>query len=153
VLLRNRLQEFAAQFAAGILQMLGETAVPIKNTIQLSNMELGVEAACSGIRFLVSILAIAFAAILLMRRPWWQNLCVFLLAPPLALFVNAMRIALTGYLLLHFSDAVRWFAPNSTNISATADEFSGIVMIFVAFGIFFASIWYLGKVFRKVDLS
>ena len=152
VILRNRLQAFAAKFAAGILQLLGETAIPIRNTIHLSTMELGVEAACSGIRFLVSILAIAFAAILLMRRPWWQNLCVFLLVPPLALFVNAMRIALTGILLLHFSETVKWFAPNSTNISTTADEFSGIVMIFVAFGMFFAVIWYLGKVFRKIDL-
>jgi len=152
VLLRNRLQEFAAKFAAMLLTLLGETAVPIKNTIRMSTMELDVAAACSGIRFLVSIMAIAFAAILLMRRPWWQNLCVFLLAPPLALFVNAVRIAMTGILLTHFSDLVRWYAPKANNISVVADEISGIVMIFVAFGMFFALTWFLGKVFQRVEI-
>ncbi len=151
VLLRNRLQEFAAQFAAILLQLLGEPAIPIRNTIRLSTMELDVAAACSGLRFLVSILAIAFAAILLMKRPWWQNLLVLLLAPVLALLVNAMRIALTGILLEHYSDFVRWMAPKA-NVGVAADEFSGIVMIFIAVGMFFALLAYMGKVFRKVDL-
>ena len=152
VILRHRLQEFAAQFASQLLVLLGEPAVPIRNTIRMSTLELDVAGACSGIRFLVSIMAIAFAAILLMRRPWWQNLCVFMLAPPLALFVNAARIAMTGILLEHYSEVVQWFVPHTKNIGVAADEFSGIVMIFIAFGMFFATIWFIGKVFQRVEI-
>ena len=152
VFLRNRLQEFAAKFASQLLVLLGEPAVPIRNTIRLSTIELDVAAACSGIRFLVSIMAIAFATILLMRRPWWQNLCIFLLAPPLALFVNAVRIVMAGILLVHFSDTVAWFAPAGKDLGVVADEIAGIVMIFAAFGMFFAFIWFLGKVFRRIEL-
>ena len=151
VILRHRLQEFAAKFASQLLVFLGEPAIPIRNTIRMTTIELDVAAACSGIRFLVSIMAIAFAAILLMRRQWWQNLCVFLLVPPLALFVNAIRIAMTGILLEHYKPLVQWFAPQK-NVDAAADAFSGIVAIFVAFGMFFAFIWFLGKVFRRVEI-
>ncbi|MGL4595050.1 MAG: exosortase/archaeosortase family protein [Thermoguttaceae bacterium] len=152
ILLKNYLQQFAAQFAAILLQLIGEPAIPIKNTIRLSSQELGVEAACSGIRFLISILAIAFAAILLMRRPWWQNMLVIIIAAPLALFVNAARIALTGILLENFNGLVSKMTPDGRSVGVVADEFSGYVMIVVAISLFFSFLWYLGKVFRKVEL-
>jgi exosortase len=152
-LMKNHLQQIAAQFAAILLQLAGEAAIPIKNTIRLSTMELGVEAACSGIRFLISVFAIAFATILLMRRPWWQNIIVLLVAAPLALFVNAARITLTGLLLVDFPGFVQSITPENRSPSAVADEFSGYVMIAVALVIFFGFIFYLGKVFRRVEIS
>ncbi|MDR2754214.1 MAG: exosortase/archaeosortase family protein [Planctomycetaceae bacterium] len=152
VLLRHNLQQFAAQFAAVLLQIMGETAIPVKNTIQLSTMELAVEQACSGIRFLISILAISFATILLIKRPWWQNIFILAIAAPIALFVNAARIAMTGILLLYFSGFINNITPEHRNPAVIADEIAGIFMIFVAFGIFIASVFYLGKVFRKVEI-
>ncbi|MDR1270218.1 MAG: exosortase/archaeosortase family protein, partial [Planctomycetaceae bacterium] len=152
VLLRNNLQQFAAQFAAVLLQIIGEPAIPIKNTIRLSTMELAVEQACSGIRFLISIFAISFATILLIKRPWWQNIFILGIAVPIALFVNAARIATTGILLLDFSGFIDSITPEHSNPAVIADEIAGIFMIFVAFGIFIAFIFYLGKVFRKVEI-
>jgi exosortase len=152
VLLKNHLQQFAAQFAAVLLRIAGETAIPIKNTIRLSTMELAVEQACSGLRFLVSIFAISFATILLLKRPWWQNIAILGIAVPIALFVNAARIATTGILLLHFEDLVKSVTPENRNPAVIADEIAGIFMIFVAFGIFIAFVFYLGKVFRKVEI-
>jgi exosortase len=152
VLMRNHLQAFAAQFAAVLLQLLGEPAIPIKNTIRLSTMELGVEAACSGIRFMISILAIAFAAVLLFRRPWWQNIFVIAFAPPLALFVNAARIAMTGILLVHFQDFVVSITPEGQTPSVVADDVSGKVFIVIAVVMFFAFIGYLEKVFKRVTI-
>ncbi|MDR3197362.1 MAG: exosortase/archaeosortase family protein [Planctomycetaceae bacterium] len=152
VLLRHNLQEFAAQFAAVLLQIAGEAAIPIKSTIRLSTMELAVEQACSGIRFLISIFAISFATILLIKRAWWQNILILAIAVPIALFVNAARIATTGILLLHFSGFIDSITPEHRNPAAIADEIAGISMIFVAFGIFIAFVFYLGKVFRKVEI-
>lgn len=151
-MLRGQLQLYAAQFGAFLLQLMGEPAIPIKSTIRLSTEELSVEAACSGIRFLISILAIAFATILLMRRPWWQNIIIVLIAIPLALFVNAARIAMTGILILHFPGFLESITPAGQQPGAMADGIAGIVMIFVAIGIFFAFLYYLSKVFKKVEI-
>ncbi|MCL2743469.1 MAG: exosortase/archaeosortase family protein [Planctomycetaceae bacterium] len=152
VLLRGKLQEMAAQFAAILLQIMREPAIAIKNTIRIGSHELEVAQACSGIRFLISILAIAFGAVLLMRRPWWQNVLVIAMAVPLAIFVNAARIAMTGILLVHFSDILEKIKPAGQNTGVFADEIAGITMIFVAVGIFFSFIWYIGKVFRQVEI-
>lgn len=152
MLMRNHLQGIAANFAAILLQLLGEPAIPITNTIRLSNQELAVEMACSGIRFLISILAIAFGTILVMRRPWWQNILIIAIAPLIALFVNAARIAMTGILLLHFESFVQGLTSEGRQMSMVADEIAGITMTVVAVGMFFAFVWYLGKVFRRVEI-
>jgi exosortase/archaeosortase family protein len=152
VLMKNHLQYFAAHFAAAILQTLGETAVPIKNTIRLSTMELGVEAACSGLRFLMSVFAIAFATALLLRRPWWQNIVIFVIAAPLALFVNAVRIAITGILLVHHHDMVARWTAEGQSVGVVADSIAGKIAIALALGLFALFVWYLGKVFKRVEI-
>ncbi|GHT20841.1 hypothetical protein FACS189419_00750 [Planctomycetales bacterium] len=152
VLMRNHLQAFAAQFATVLLQIAGEAAIPIKNTIRLSTIELSVEQACSGLRFLISVFAVAFATVLLFRRPWWQNIFIVAIALPLALFVNAARIALTGILLLHYPSFVEWLTKEGQSSSVAADEFSGFVFIAVALIIFGIFVWYLNKVFKRVTI-
>ena len=152
VLMKNHLQYFAAHFAAAILQTLGETAVPIKNTIRLSTTELGVEAACSGLRFLMSVFAIAFATALLLRRPWWQNIVILVIAAPLALFVNAVRIAITGLLIVHHHDLVSGWTPEGQSVGVVADSIAGKIAIALALGLFALFVWYLGKVFKRVEI-
>ena len=151
-IMRNQLQLFAAQFAASLLQMVGVAAIPITNTIRLSTTELGVEAACSGLRFLMSIFAIAFATVLLMRRPWWQNILILAIAAPLALFVNAVRIAITGILLEYHHEMVAGWTAEGQSIGVVADEFAGKITIVLALGLFAFFVWYLGKVFRRVEI-
>ena len=152
VLMKNRLQLFAAYSAATMLQTIGIAAIPIANTIRLSSQELGVEAACSGLRFLMSVFAIALAAVLLLRRPWWQNVLIMAIAAPLALFVNAVRIAITGVLLERHFEVVSAWAGEGKLVSVVADEFAGKVAIFLALGLFALFVWYLGKVFRRVEI-
>ena len=161
VIMRNELQLFAAQFAAALMQMIGMTAIPITNTIRLATMELGVEAACSGLRFLMSVFAIAFATVLLMRRPWWQNILILAIAAPLALFVNAVRIAITGVLLEFHYDRVSGFydtlvawnaMAEGQEIGVVADTFAGKIGIVLALGLFALFVWYLGKVFRRIEI-
>jgi len=150
--MRNELQLFAAQSAAALLQTIGVAAIPITNTIRLSTMELGVEAACSGLRFLMSVFAIAFATVLLMRRPWWQNILILAVAAPLALFVNAVRIAITGVLLEYNHDMMAAWAPEGQSVGVFADGFAGKIGIALALGLFALFVWYLGKVFRRVEI-
>ena len=152
VFMKNYLQQFAAHSAAIMLQTIGETAIPMTNTIRLTTMELGVEAACSGLRFLMSVFAIAFAAVLLLQRVWWQNVLILAVAAPLALFVNAVRIAIAGYLLIHFYEMVARWAGEDGNVTVVADEFAGKIAIALALGFFALFVWFLGKAFRRVEI-
>ena len=152
MLMRSHLQTVAAHSAAILLQMAGEAAIPINNVIRLSTTVLEVERACSGLRFLMSVFAIAFATVLLLRRPWWQNIIILAAAAPLALFVNAVRIALTGILLVRFPETAAAWTAEGQNAGAVADAFAGKITIFLALGLFALFVWYLGKVFRRVEI-
>ena len=152
-MLRGPLQELAAQLSVHILRMTGEQAIAQSNIVLMSNNQrLDVAAACSGIRVLVSVIAAAYAAVLLMRRPWWQNLLLFCMVIPVALFVNALRIAMTGLLIKHASTAVDgWGFQKPTPV--VCDEISGMVMLVLTFVFFVAIVWWFGMVFRRVDLT
>ena len=58
---RQFLQEYASLFGTMLLQLVGEPAVQIQNTIQVGDTVVSVAAACSGLRFLISFFALAHA--------------------------------------------------------------------------------------------
>ena len=151
--MREPLQKFAARLSVYILRVTGEQAIAQSNIVLMSNNQrLDVAAACSGIRVLVSVIAAAYAAVLLMRRPWWQNLLLFCLVVPVALFVNALRIAITGLLIKHASGTVDGFGFNKPT-PVVCDEISGMVMLVLTFVFFVAIVWWFGKVFYRVDVT
>ncbi|MDR1925804.1 MAG: exosortase/archaeosortase family protein [Planctomycetaceae bacterium] len=151
VLMKHNLQAYAAQLAAAMLNLLNEPAIPMNNIIRIKGEELSVEAACSGIRFLISVFAISFAAVLFMKKPWWQNIFVILIAAPLAMFVNAARITMTGILILHHRVFLANFVPPE-RVSAFADEVSGYTMIVVVAVIFLLFLLFIDKVFKQVKI-
>ncbi|MDR2761299.1 MAG: exosortase/archaeosortase family protein [Planctomycetaceae bacterium] len=151
VLMKHHLQLYAARFAAILLQILGEPAIAINNIIRVKGEILSVEAACSGIRFLISVFAIAAAAALFMRKPWWQNLIVMLIAAPLAMFVNALRITMTGILLIHHRAALAQIVPKE-RVNAFADEIAGYTMIVVVAVTFLCLLIFMDKVFKRVNI-
>jgi exosortase len=153
IMMRGPLQEFAARLSVYILRLAGEPAIAQANTVLMSNnQQLDVAAACSGLRVLVSVIAAAYAAVLLMRRPWWQNLLLFCLVVPVALFVNALRIAMTGLLIKHASEQVASLGLDKP-IPAACDEVSGMIMLILTFILFVVIVWWFGMVFRRVDVT
>jgi exosortase len=152
IMMRDELQPLAAQLSVVILRLLGEDAIAMSNIVLMGKLRLDVEAACSGIRVLVSVLAAAYAAALLMRRPWWQNLLLFCMVVPVALFVNALRIAMTGLLIKYASEQVASYGfDNETPV--VCDEISGMIMLILTFVMFVVIVWWFGLVFRRVEVS
>lgn len=150
VLFRRHLQGIAAKLSALILWGIGEHAISINNTIWLDSIQLDVAAACSGIRILVSVIAAAYAVSLLMRRPWWQNAFLFCLAIPVALLVNALRIVTTGLLIKYASATVESWGFDKP-VGVVCDEIAGNVMLLLAFLTFILIVYYIGKVFERVE--
>lgn len=59
---------------------------------------LNVAEACSGMRMVIAFIALAGAIAVFGVRHWWQRIAVLLLAVPVALFMNIIRVAVLGLL-------------------------------------------------------
>jgi exosortase len=103
VLFSSPLQRVATQLSCWILQCLGQPAIAEGNVIVIDRVHLSVIEACSGLRVFMSIIALTFAFIMVTRKPRWMQISLCLSALPIALIVNAARIALTGLLNVYVS--------------------------------------------------
>lgn len=136
------LQRIATKLSTECLVMLGQPAISEGNTIWLGDNQLGVEEACSGLRILVGIYALAFAFVLFSRWNWWQKALALAAALPIAIVANVTRVVVTG-LLYQFSsgEAARHFM----------HDFSGLIMIPFAAAMFWLFLVYLDRLFPEVE--
>jgi exosortase len=97
------LQLIAAEFAVRSLQELGIPALVEGNIIHLAHTELFVAEACSGLRSLMALVTLGVVfAYFFKRGALWTRLLLVASTIPIAIFVNAFRVALTGFLSHHF---------------------------------------------------
>jgi exosortase len=92
------LQRLSTLASTNVLQTLGFFAQADGNVIVLSEVELGVVEACSGLRMLSVFAALSVAVAIVLRRPLWQRLLVAFSALPIAVLCNVARISVTGVL-------------------------------------------------------
>jgi exosortase len=90
------LQRVATLASVNVLQTFGFFAQAEGNVIVLSDYELGIVEACSGLRMLVVFLAASAGVAMIMRRSVLQRALVVLSAVPIALVCNVLRITATG---------------------------------------------------------
>ena len=101
------LQLIAAKFAVWSLQELGIPALVEGNIIHLAHTQLFVAEACSGLRSLMALITLGVVfAHFFKRGAIWSKLLLVASTIPIAIFVNAFRVALTGYLTHHFGQEV-----------------------------------------------
>ncbi len=94
------LKLFATKMATSLLQAIGLSVYRDGNIIVLPNMVLEVIDACSGIRSLISLLAVCVILAYFVRR-WVYRVLLVLLSIPIAIGVNVLRIFVTGVLSYH----------------------------------------------------
>lgn len=92
------LQLFAARTATTALELLGIPVLREGNVIALASTTLEVVEACSGIRSLITLLALAAAYGYFTQPHRWRRGLLFLAAVPIAIVANAGRVAGTGAL-------------------------------------------------------
>jgi exosortase len=90
------LQGLAAQNSAWVLDLLGVPVLLDGNVIHLSRLSLGVVEACSGIRSLISLLALAVAWAYLTLPSALAMTVLIVSAIPITIAANAARIVVTG---------------------------------------------------------
>lgn len=134
------LQLFAAGVTETAVDVIGIPILREGNILHLPNTTLEVVDACSGLRSLVSLLALsaAFAYFVNLNKP--LKWILFLSAIPIAVFVNVLRLMLTAM-------AAHWISPDTAD--GFLHDFSGMIMFALAFGILLVLYFFLTKVEKR----
>lgn len=98
----SRLQNIAAETGAWGLDFLGVPVLLDGNVIQLSRLTLGVTEACSGIRSLITLVALGVAWAHLMLPRFWMQVVFVVSVLPVTIVANAGRIVMTGLVARSF---------------------------------------------------
>ncbi len=93
---RLPLQRLAAIASTYLLQTTGLPAVAEGNVIYLTDYPINVAEACSGLRMLMTSVALTCGLAFVLQRPIWERLVVLASAVPIALAVNICRVTVTG---------------------------------------------------------
>jgi len=128
------LQLVAADFAVDSLHMLRVPALREGNIIHLANTQLFVAEACAGLRSLMALGTLAVVFAYFFRKNIIERMIIVMSAIPIAILVNAFRVALTGYLAHKFGPGAAEGVIHTTE---------GFATFGLAFALLLAEAWLL----------
>jgi exosortase len=128
------LQLVAADLAVDALHVLGIPALREGNIIHLANTQLFVAEACSGLRSLMALGTLAVVFAYFFRKNLVERLVIVASAIPIAILVNAFRVALTGTLTHRFGKAAA---------EGVLHQTEGFFTFGLAFGLLLIEAWLL----------
>jgi len=99
------LKMLVAKISVKGLVAFGYSVVREGNIIMLPNITLEVADACSGLRSLMSLLALSIAFAFLTQKRAWKRWLLIVSAFPIAIFTNILRVFCTGMLAKHYGHA------------------------------------------------
>lgn len=135
--LSARLQLWSSALGVGVLQSISVTAFREGNVIDLGPVQLQVAEACSGIRYLFPLTALALLCAYFFRDRMWKRVVLVLSALPISVLVNGLRIGIVGVL-------VEWYGPQAAE--GFLHLFEGWVLFLVTLGLLFVEMWALSRV-------
>lgn len=145
-----QLQLVASKGAWVLLSLLGPLLgyrVEVNgNTLEMltnsgTSIPLNVAEACSGMRMVIAFIALGAAVALISCRHWWQRVALLLLAAPVAVFMNVIRVAVLGLLSL-------------IDPQLAGGDFHmaiGTLLLIPGLGLFLAIVWALNKAVSESD--
>jgi exosortase A len=131
------MQLFASKVAANTLYLIGIPVLREGNVMLLANTSLEVAEACSGIRSLISLLALAVVFAYISQKVTWKRIVLVLSTFPIAIIANAARVSGTGILAHHYGDKVA---------QGFFHGFSGWILFVVAF----ICLFLVGSILSKI---
>jgi EpsI family protein len=126
-------QLLASNIGVWILQAVGIPAYKEVQYIQLPNIVLEVASACSGLRFLVSIIAIGIPLAWLTQNSWVKRVGLVAFAIFIAVLANGARVALIGV----------WAFYGGAVVHGPMHVFQGIFVAWIGFIALFFGAWFL----------
>jgi len=135
------LQLTAADWAVQVLYLLRIPALREGNIIHLPETQLFVADACSGLRSLMALITLAIVFAYFFRRSWVQRVVIVASAIPIAIVVNAGRVAATGILTYNFGQKAA---------EGVIHELQGMITFGGAFLLLLTEAWLLSRIWPDV---
>lgn len=131
-ILTTKMQLISSDLGVLLIRIMGLPVFQDGNVINMSGFQMLVAEACSGLRYLYPLMAIALIITYFYRGGFLLKLGIFLLAIPITIGMNSLRIAITGLLIkLYGKQAAEGFL----------HDFEGWLVFAVAFLLLILSVW------------
>ncbi len=131
------LKLFVAKFSVIALKLMGVIVLREGNIIMFPTTVLEVADACSGLRSIMSLLALGVALAFISLKSKKGRILLVLLTVPIAIFTNMLRVIGTGFLAQYYGAAAA---------EGFFHEFAGMGVFLVAMVLLFVSSGLLRKV-------
>ncbi len=135
--LSSRLQLWSSTLGVGCLQLVGVMAFREGNVIDLGPVQLQVVEACSGIRYLLPLIALALLCAYLFKDKMWKRVILVLSSIPISILINGFRIGMIGVLVEFYGQGAA---------EGFYHLFEGWVLFMASLGILLVEMWLLAKV-------
>ena len=89
-----KLKLFAAELATHVIRAIGIKVVQAGSIIQMPHAHVVVDDVCSGLRSLISLLALGSIFAYWFKGPVWKRLLIFVLTVPIAIVTNMVRVVI-----------------------------------------------------------
>ena len=132
--LSAKLQLISSSLGVGCLQIIGVTAFRDGNVIDLGPIQLQVIDACSGLRYLFPLAAIALLCAYLFQDRMWKRVVLFLSSIPISILLNGFRIGMIGVLVERYGQA---------SAEGFYHLFEGWILFMASLAILIAEMWLL----------
>ncbi len=130
------LQRWATVSAVFCLEVVGYAASHEGNLIHIGRTSVAVAEACNGLRMVTAFFVVSGLVVLLVKRPWWQKVVVFISSVPIALLCNTIRLAITA-VAFTFLEGEQW--------ETIFHDFGGYAMMPLAIALAVAEFWILAR--------
>jgi exosortase len=134
------LQLIASDLAMTPLYWLEIPALREGNVIHLAGTQLLVAKACSGLRSVMALGTLGVVFAYFFRKNMIERIVIVLSTLPIAILVNAFRVALTGYLTHRFGEAAA---------EGIIHQTEGFFTFGLAFGLLLLEAWLLKKLWPR----
>ena len=137
------MQNIAARGSVGVLRLAGVAINAVASRLEFTSRsgvvrDLTVAEACNGMRLLTAFLALGVAMAYLDDKPIWQRVVLVIMAVPIAIFCNILRVAITAWM---------FYIDKPELGQDFMHKFTGILMLVPAFLMLWALAWLLRHLF------
>ena len=130
-------QLFSAKMGSTLLKIFDIPFFMRSNYFELPNMTLEVAEECSGVRYLISIIAIGIPLAYFTQRGWWRKVALVITSVIIGILSNGVRVAFVVLCAYYYG---------ANNIQGPFHMFQGLFVSIVGFIFLFISAWFLSKI-------
>lgn len=140
-ILTTKMQLLSSDIGVWFIRIMGLPVFQDGNVINMSGFQMLVAEACSGLRYLYPLMAIALIISYFYRASLPIKALIFLFAIPITIGMNSLRIAVTGLLIKNYGKGAA---------EGFLHDFEGWIVFVVAFALLLGCIYVLSLIQNKV---